>query len=89
MIEAFIYQMIGFIERGYSVCNSLGRSHLNLSGPPRDACNDGLSGREAPEQRAGAGEGADRPRAWLYLGASLASALAAAWLWGAGLRGAR
>ena len=28
--------MIGFIERGYSVCNSLGRSHLNLSGPPRD-----------------------------------------------------
>ena len=28
--------MIGFIERGYSVNNSLGRSHLNLSGPPRD-----------------------------------------------------
>ena len=44
---------------------------------------------EAPERWAGAGEGADRPRAWLYLGASLASALAAAWLWGAGLRGAR
>ena len=35
---------------------------------------------EAPERWAGAGEGADRPRAWLYLGASLASALAAAWL---------
>ena len=50
---------------------------------------DGSLAGEAPERWAGAGEGADRPQAWLYLGASLASALAAAWLWGAGLRGAR